>query len=122
MVVASNGPASAVTPATWPVAASRAAAARPGSAVTVASAPRWAANAFVNGELLALSRARPRVAEAVAISSTATITTACTLCLSTPPDAVRTGPSHCPGPVTGAPRSRPCPLAPGCRSPGRPPA
>ena len=58
--------------------------------VTVTSAPRWAANAWLNGVLLAASSARPSVAEAVETSSTMAITTACTLCRSIPPVAVLT--------------------------------
>ena len=112
IVVSSNGPAIAVTPATCAVAASCAAVARPGFAVTVTSAPCCAANALVNGELLALSSARPRVAEAVAMNSTATITTACTLCRSIPPDAVRTTLSQLPAPGRSCPWPPPAPLVP----------
>ena len=92
------------------MAASCAAVARAGFAVTVTSAPCCAANARVNGELLTLSSARPRVAEAVAMNSTATITTACTLCRSIPPDAVRTTLSQWPAPGR-APRGLPRPAA-----------
>ena len=99
----------AVTPAACAVAASWAGVARPGLTVTVTSAPCCAANARANGELLALSSARPRVAEAVETNSTATMTKACTLCRAIPPDAVRITPSQWPAPdgrrVAGAARA-----------------
>ena len=93
-VDSANGPAAAVTPPRWRVAASSAALARAVFTVTVTCAPCCAPNACWNGPLLAASRARPSVAEAVETSTTRPIATACTLCRSTPPAAVRTGPSQ----------------------------
>ena len=86
------------------MAASSAGPACAGFAVTVTSAPCWLLNACWKGALLAASSAKPSVAEAVEISSTMPITTACTLCRSIPPVAVRIAPSQglMPAPRTGA--------------------
>ena len=89
-----NGPASAVTPAAFPVAASSAGVATAEFTVTARCAPRCAANAWSKGPLLAASSARPRVADAVDTSSTMPMTADCTLCRSMPPDAVLITLSH----------------------------
>ena len=89
-VTSVNGPAAAVTPAACSLAVSCAAVASSAFTVRVRSAPCWAANAWLNGALLATISPRPRVAEAVETSSTMHSTNACTLCRRTPPLAVRT--------------------------------
>ena len=89
-----KGPDAAVTPPSFAVAAIRDALAVVVFSTRAASAPRWAANALSNGALVAASNAKPSAAEAVEISSTAQITSACTLCRSRPPAAVRTAPSQ----------------------------
>ncbi len=101
-VAAANGPAVAVTPPSVLVAASWAGLARSGFTVSVTSAPCWLANACWNGELLAASRLRPSVAEAVEISTTMPIAIAWIWCRRRPPVAVRTGPEPAHAGTSGA--------------------
>ena len=88
-----NGPAAAVTWGSRPVAASSAGVARDELMVTVASAPRCAANARSNGAFESAARARPSTEAPVDTSSTTAITTACTRRRVSPPRIARsTGP------------------------------
>ena len=127
-VASGNGPAAAVTSGRVRVAASSAWLARAVFTVTATSAPCWAANACWNGPLVTESNARPSVADAVETSSTVPITTAWTLCRSTPPAAVRTAPiplvllsarlRRCSSLMPAPPRSRPRPARPPARPSG----
>ena len=99
-VVSGNGPAAAVTPGSWAVAASWAVLAW---AVAVTSEPCWAANAWSNGAFESTSRPSASVEAAVEISSTRPITMVCTRRPDSPPRAARTaGPAAAGGQINPA--------------------
>ena len=87
IVASGKGPAAAVTPGRWAVAASWAVVAL---AVAVTSEPRWAANAWSNGALESTSRPRASVEAAVETSTTRPMTMVCTRRPDSPPRAART--------------------------------